>query len=476
MKPRQARKVVAALGVLGLSILPLVLRLGGPTSLATLYTAATMGGGKNAPSINHTATAVFNSSTLTAAPTDNGTRLAQDNRPAVGDADPTAAPSPPPPSPRLSHSDDGDDRDRPDGFSACLMWMDDNFRLVEWLAYHYYMLNLRYVVVHVDPFSQTRPYPVLDRWKRRMRVVVWTHLSNFTNASLYDYDSLRSMNQSASAEYVQKRTVLHRKRQLDFYHGCARHLKQRNRTWTSFHDNDEYVVATDAANVTARDIQQSPGAILAVFQQYSSRRNEPQVVNRYNATEAFQFRDWDVWFSAKPCVVLPRVFVSAKESSEADVAKGVPDFLDPYRFDTLRWRHQGTKRDFRGGLGKGFVDLSWLPYEAINGTTGHIHQPFGDKYCTHPKATADGLPLMLNHYVGSWEEYSHRDNDARKGGFRSFETWKKRSGRAWGGINDLARPWIAGFVKMLLMDAGLPRNYTMSENETAEWARVAGGG
>jgi hypothetical protein len=39
-------------------------------------------------------------------------------------------------------------------FSACFMWMDDNFRLYEWMAYHYYMLHLRYVVNH-----KPRPNP-----------------------------------------------------------------------------------------------------------------------------------------------------------------------------------------------------------------------------------------------------------------------------------------------------------------------------
>lgn len=37
-----------------------------------------------------------------------------------------------------------------DGFSACLIFKDDNDRLVEWIAYHYQVLPLRFLVVGVD--------------------------------------------------------------------------------------------------------------------------------------------------------------------------------------------------------------------------------------------------------------------------------------------------------------------------------------
>ena len=37
-----------------------------------------------------------------------------------------------------------------ESFSACLLVMDAHFRLYEWLAYHYHVLKLRYVVMGVD--------------------------------------------------------------------------------------------------------------------------------------------------------------------------------------------------------------------------------------------------------------------------------------------------------------------------------------
>lgn len=51
-----------------------------------------------------------------------------------------------------------------DGAAACLLVMDDNHRLIEWLAYHYHTLPLRYLVIAVDPRSQTQPDKILQRW------------------------------------------------------------------------------------------------------------------------------------------------------------------------------------------------------------------------------------------------------------------------------------------------------------------------
>jgi hypothetical protein len=344
------------------------------------------------------------------------------------------------------------------------------------VAYHYYMMNLRYIVVHPDPSSRTSPESVLNLWRDRIHFEVWDR-SRFTNDT-YEVDNPggrhtdQQMTNKRSNEYV--------RRQMDFFHSCATHLKARNRTWTSFQDNDEYLVVTPLANVSADDIQRGPGIALRLFEAYSSKRNDPAVLGRYNETDHWQFGDWDVWFSARPCVVLPRMLVGATPSNESDVANGVPPFLDPYRFDTFRWRYQSTKRHRSDGPGKGFVDLSRLPASYLDETArlrtkGSVHRPFM-RHCTHSWPAGNRLPLIMNHYVGSWEAYSYRD-DVRKGGIRTHADWKKKAAGTDGGINDYARPWINGFVSMvgveaakaLLRDAGLPRNYTKSTNESEGW-------
>jgi hypothetical protein len=81
-------------------------------------------------------------------------------------------------------------------------------------------------------------------------------------------------------------------------------------------------------------------------------------------------------------------------------------------------------------------------------------------------------------YLGSWEQYSFRE-DARKGVIRTLETWKERSLKKGGGVDDEVRGWLAGFVELvgeaaaidLLGDVGLPPNYTKSDMDTATWAK-----
>ena len=111
-----------------------------------------------------------------------------------------------------------------ESFSACLLIMDDNHRLSEWIGYHYFAMSLRYLVVAVDPHSKTSPSQILNRWRDRMTVVEWTD-SNFTEKSLIIGD----------ADDHQMKKVKHRTRQAEFYLECTRHLQNHNRTWTSYH-------------------------------------------------------------------------------------------------------------------------------------------------------------------------------------------------------------------------------------------------
>ena len=63
-------------------------------------------------------------------------------------------------------------------FSACLLWQDDYGRLVEWIAYHYYALPLRKLIIHIHPNSRIDPTPVLERWDDLMDIEAWR--TNFT--------------------------------------------------------------------------------------------------------------------------------------------------------------------------------------------------------------------------------------------------------------------------------------------------------
>ena len=65
-------------------------------------------------------------------------------------------------------------------FSICLLMKDDNDILPEWIAYHYHSLQLRHLIVAIDPYSTTSPLFILERFA--------LHLPDFTYTMWSDND------------------------------------------------------------------------------------------------------------------------------------------------------------------------------------------------------------------------------------------------------------------------------------------------
>jgi hypothetical protein len=372
-----------------------------------------------------------------------------------------------------------DSRHRPYGtersgasFSACLMWMDDNFLLPEWIAYHYYTMNLRYLVVHPDPRSKTSPSHVLDKWKDRMTIVEWSPANNFSTFNI----------PTSTNDSLTRKVELLVRRQVHFYQSCALYLRSRNRTWTSFHDSDEYIVVRPLPSLLER--QRQPGAIPTIVETYASRgyNQSTSDIPTGNATSENGVSFWHHWFSDKPCMTFPRVLFGAVPSPHEDVTREVPSFVDARQFSTLNWRYRATPPGATDGLAKSIMDVSRIPSNVtVDVWAGSPHRPF-DSMCSHAFPRRDSLPLVIHHYLGSWEAFSFRD-DARRGGLRTVEKWQQRSALRYGDASDDARPWIRGFVDCvgedaaaaLLQDAGLPRGYRMTQDETAAWSTLPPG-
>ena len=125
-----------------------------------------------------------------------------------------------------------------DSFSACILWMDDNHRLEEWLAYHYYLLKMRYVVLNLDPWSRTSPKAIIDRWNDREN----KYNLNMTIVTMTDSDYVEDYDQRmetikkgkanwSSTDYTRYRTNYLVSRQPQFYKACSKHLIQQNKSW-----------------------------------------------------------------------------------------------------------------------------------------------------------------------------------------------------------------------------------------------------
>jgi hypothetical protein len=276
-----------------------------------------------------------------------------------------------------------------ESFSACVLVMDENFRLYEWLAYHYHVMKLRYVVMAVDPVSSLSPKPVLDLFRNElnMTIITWTD-RNFAN--------WRKLNANASNDQLGKRYL---RRQLLFLGKCMDHLHKHGRTWTAMWDVDEYIV----------------------FNGYN--RAVENVTTPNDLTEPASILNYIVQADENLCYPMMRLEVGTKEDPLTLRNISIPN-LDPLRFDTLRYRYRNVigMRKVGNGFGKMLHNSKYVdpPVEVL---TPHrpahmICRPAFGKIVRKS-------PFLILHYVGSWEAFSFR-NDPRSAMLRTEEKWELR--------------------------------------------------
>jgi len=179
-------------------------------------------------------------------------------------------------------------------------------------------------------------------------------------------------------------------------------------------------------------------------------------------------------FFQRPCISIPRLQFGAIEEEEEDTEEHVTSDQKPQsqqqqpnsrwvdRLDTLRFRKHAPRQDFvKNGLSKSILDVSRI--ETVPKIQS-LHRPI-KTLCSAPWKDDWDSGLRINHYLGSWEAYSFRD-DSRRGGERSYEGWAFKA-QDVEETDDNIRPWIDGFVeqhgeenaKELLRGAGLPKGF-----------------
>ncbi len=359
-------------------------------------------------------------------------------------------------------------------FSACLLTMDDYPILTEWLAYHYHVLPLRYLIVATDPRSSVSPKPIFDIWRKHGMII-----EEWSDNDFYPEAAREPLPPEAS--YDMKR-MRHRTRQTRFYGSCMEAMRQRKRTWTIFHDTDEFLRFNLAwfirLNVPPDAIPtlEPPGSMLKFIERSMER----------NATH----------LSAETiCLEIPRLAISPNESSLEERNHLVPaEFRNlSLKFETLRFRkHNWGGRSGFDKPAKSMMDVSRIgvSYPNVTGVHRLIH-----RFCPHPFGKIKDSALILNHYTGSWERYFYRD-DARLGTNteRSLACFQRTEESATM-FDDEIQPWLKGFVeaqglvkaKELLREAGHfpPRNIStladegrLSKNEFDDYMRqkAHGGG
>jgi Glycosyl transferase family 2 len=322
--------------------------------------------------------------------------------PMVKAVPPLAAPSP----------SSANERNRNDSFAACLLVMDDNHYLTEWLAYHYHVLPLRHLIVAVDPRSRTSPAVILNRWKDAINITVWWKDTDFVaNATEFDeaesWISIKFQSDNPSANLIR-----HRARQRLFYYHCMQEHKKAHRKWTLLTDSDEFLTVNyDTVRALRSDDEESvappisePGSVLKLLQ------HELQYHPGNNITST-------------PCVQIPRIRFGTVETDPVDLQAGVPadlrQDLNASHLATLRWRKHAAPTNYQQNrISKVIVDLSRVEWRYLE-PVDSIHKPV-NQYCKRRKLhiRADEQLLLIHHYLGTWAQYSYR-SDARAGNERS---------------------------------------------------------
>jgi len=356
-------------------------------------------------------------------------------------------------------------------FSACLLVMDDNHRLVEWLAYHAHVLPLGYLVVAVDPRSRTSPTLVLNRWRKQgMFIEEWSDID-------YLKPELASNTVADDAELQVKRDR-HRMRQKNFYQACLKHAKQLERSWVTLIDTDEFLMYNHRGGNDFEAWEARETKRLKESKYFEKVRIKPSQTPPTPAEEGAmiqyirQEQAAGHPFFQRSCISIPRLQFGAQESTAKEREEGVAFSLaiDADRLDTLRYRKHAHRQDFvKNGLSKCILDVSRIDtFPRIQS----LHRPI-KTICTAPWKDDWDSGLRINHYLGSWEAYSFRD-DSRRGGERSWEGWAFKAQDAEE-TDDNIRPWISGFVekhgpkaKELLQGAGLPRGY-QAPDQSKNW-------
>ena len=384
--------------------------------------------------------------------------------------------------------------------AACLLVMDDNHRLVEWLAYHHFTTNLRYVIVAVDPRSTTSPKSVLDRYTHLQQTSVGNNANDDRVVLEYeiwqddDYMGHRMLDKRQQLETLGRKhlTMVHRVRQKAFYQYCLERLDAIGQsTWTLLLDVDEYLVV----NRGEKEVDMAVSSVATTLGSQKEIMSTPGGIYRYLddvAKQAVKHPTNALYeqFSS-PCITIPRLLFGTKQdSSDNSLTLSLPASI---QLDTMRWFYHAEFDEYdRNGLGKTILDLRRIqipkphfPYPV------NPHRPFQD-LCRDPKRIVDlnqHALLRVHHYISTWETYSFR-NDSRKGAERSREAWEFRALSGSGGDNSNggnagnkttdAVPWLEGFVKyhrievatQLLEGAGLPATYSRSPEADRAWEFV----
>jgi hypothetical protein len=306
----------------------------------------------------------------------------------------------------------------PDGnttFGACLLVMDDNHRLVEWLAYHYYVLPLRFLIITTDPRSRTSPTHVLNRWRRMGTYILEWNDFDFLKPSLARHpvpDDAR----------LEDKRARHRIRQRQFFRKCLQVSKAPyNRSYVALIDTDEYIMYNHKGG-DGFEAWEEKQLELHKTNKETKRKTRirpsstPPMPSEEGAMIKYIRREEAAGtpFFQGPCISAPRLQIGAIESNTTDTSTAISehsntnygDVVDPDRFETLRFKRHGPRQEFvNNRLAKCIVDVTRVDEFPEMAT---LHRPI-KTICPPPWRNEWDSGLRVYHYLGTWEGETDSD-------------------------------------------------------------------
>jgi hypothetical protein len=323
-----------------------------------------------------------------------------------------------------------------DGFGACLMMKEDNDALYEWLAYHYTVLPLRFLVVGSDLDSRQDPATVLDRWKTVPNFhygILQADEFIHRHGNYYDKFNSTTMAADVPEEEALKENKRHHHhalihRQKGFLTVCSELLKSQGVHWTLYIDTDEFVVPNRWSSGDEEQLQLGGKGRLSIRgASYEIRRNLPTDGNNWTFLDVILDleRGGNI---TKGCYTMPRLLVGSLENRTCPEAapfqqwalKNMPDRYD--FLNTLRYVQHAPKGDFsHSKFGKVMMDLSQIPVDTLWREPRNIHRPYAD-HCGPAVVHFPDAFFFLAHYIGSWQAYR-----TRLDGRRNRQEWEQRA-------------------------------------------------
>ena len=329
--------------------------------------------------------------------------------------------------------------DMNNSFGACLMLKEDNDLLYEWLAYHYTVLPLRYIFVGSDVGNQQDPADVLQRWELAdTGLQYWVH-----NASWFrERHGIHNDNGNGDARSNAHHAFLHRQR--GFITHCSEFMKKQGMHWVTFIDSDEFFVLNRLGDDDDKETDIEPI-------RFQSRQAIP---HNPNATVLETIRRLAPIQPLGPCYTIPRLLYGALENvtcgehAEAARELATANEFQYSQLSTLRFTQHSRKGEFASSrFAKVMVDLSNLTHETLQKRPRSIHRPFRPE-CGPAVVHFPNAAFYLNHYIGSWDRYSSR-NDSR----RNRKEWEKRAFLKAGNSCDKGvHSWFPRFIDKVGLD------------------------